>query len=159
MSEKDGDAVVSPEAREISSGGGDVPTPPGGRRSRIVRFRDFSWEGIEERRYRREGCGWRGVTRHVLVGEGEDAPFHVRYFEAAPGGHTTHERHHHVHVVVPIRGRGEVRLNEQCEEIGFGDVVYVAPDDPHQFRCVGGEPFGFLCIVSGERDRPVRVPE
>ena len=41
----------------------------------------------------------------------------------------------------------------------LGDIVYVAPDDPHQFRNAddAGEPFGFLCIVNAERDRPVSV--
>jgi len=34
-------------------------------------------------------------------------------------------------------------------------VVYIAPGDPHQFRNdEGDEPFGFLCIVNAERDRP-----
>jgi hypothetical protein len=35
-------------------------------------------------------------------------------------------------------------------------VVYIAPNDPHQFRNPeeAGEPFGFLCIVNAERDRP-----
>ena len=41
----------------------------------------------------------------------------------------------------------------------FGDVIYVAPNDPHQFRNPDDatEPFGFLCIVNAERDRPQSV--
>ena len=36
---------------------------------------------------------------------------------------------------------------------------YVSPDDPHQFRNPedATEPFGFLCIVNAERDRPQAV--
>lgn len=148
------------EPRGATRAGEEARVRPLAGRSRIVRFRDFTWEGIEERRYREEGPDWRDVTRHVLVGEGgEGIPFHVRYFEVGPGGYTSHERHRHEHVVIPLRGRGEVRLGERREEIGFGDVVYVAPDEPHQFRCVGAERFGFLCIVRADRDRPVRVPK
>ena len=40
----------------------------------------------------------------------------------------------------------------------FGDAVYVAPDEVHQFRNPSAtEPFGFLCVVDAERDRPVSV--
>jgi ribulose-bisphosphate carboxylase large chain len=99
-----------------------------------------------------------GVVRSVLVGEsGEKTCFHVRYFEIAPGGFTTRERHHHEHAVVVLRGRGRVCLDETWHEVAFGDSVYVAPDEVHQLRNDGDEPFGFLCIVDSERDRPVPV--
>ncbi len=124
------------------------------RRSRILRFGDFRWAGVEPREYKDPDARWRDVVRHVLAGPEEDAPFHVRYFEVGPGGYTTFERHEHEHVVVVFRGRGRVRLGERWEPLGFGDVVYVAPNEPHQFRAGDDEPFGFLCIVSADRDRP-----
>jgi ribulose-bisphosphate carboxylase large chain len=96
-----------------------------------------------------------GVSRAVLVGgSGEKTRFQVRYFEVAPGGFSTLERHRHEHAVVVLRGEGEVRLADGWHAIGFGDTVYVAPDEVHQLRNVGGEAFGFLCIVDSERDRP-----
>ena len=57
------------------------------------------------------------------------------------------------------RGEGEVRLDCRLYRVGFGDVVYVAPGDPHQFLNPrdAREPFGFLCIVNAERDRPEAV--
>jgi quercetin dioxygenase-like cupin family protein len=82
-------------------------------------------------------------------------PFHLRYFEIEPGGYTTYERHKHQHVVVALRGQGEVRLGDRWEPVNYGDVVYVAPNEPHQFRASGDEPFGFFCIVTADRDRPV----
>jgi len=33
----------------------------------------------------------------------------------------------------------------------------VAPEEVHQLRNPADEPFGFLCIVDHERDRPVVV--
>jgi quercetin dioxygenase-like cupin family protein len=33
-------------------------------------------------------------------------------------------------------------------------VLYLAPNEPHQLINAGNEPFGFLCLVSRERDRP-----
>jgi hypothetical protein len=43
-----------------------------------------------------------------------------------------------------------------------GDVAYTAPGDTHQLRHAGGgdgagEPFGFICVVATDRDRPVEV--
>jgi quercetin dioxygenase-like cupin family protein len=123
--------------------------------SRVIRFEGFRWGDVLPISYKDEGDSWRSVTRHPLIGALEGTPFHVRYFEVEPGGYTTHERHEHQHVVIALRGAGGVRLADEWFPVRFGDVVYVAPNDPHQFRAAGDEPFGFLCIVSAERDRPV----
>ena len=46
----------------------------------------------------------------------------------------------------------------QAHEVGFGDTVYVAPHEVHQLRNASAtEPFGFLCMVDAERDRPTVV--
>ena len=50
----------------------------------------------------------------------------------------------------------EVKLGDRLHTLSFGDTVYVAPNEVHQLRNVSKEePFGFLCIVDAERDRPV----
>lgn len=143
-------------ACELPDDRGPARSPSG---SKVVRFREgFEWEGVEPRAYKDPAAHWRGVARHALIGEaGETAPFHVRYFEIAPGGHSTHETHAHEHVMVPVRGRGLAILGGRRVEVGFGDVIYVAPDDPHQFKNPTEEPFGFLCIVPARRDRPQPV--
>jgi quercetin dioxygenase-like cupin family protein len=56
-----------------------------------------------------------------------------------------------------MRGRGEVRLGDRWEPVSYGDVVYVAANEPHQFHANGDEPFGFFCIVTAERDRPISL--
>jgi len=125
--------------------------------SRVIRFDGFRWADISPVSYKDEGESWLAVTRHPLIGTAEGTPFHVRYFEVAPRGYTTYEQHKHQHVVVALRGAGEVRLGDDWLPVRFGDVVYVAPNDPHQFRAIGDEAFGFLCIVAAERDRPVPI--
>lgn len=125
--------------------------------SRVIRFEDFRWADVSPNVYKQEGESWRGVIRHSLVGTPEGTPFHVRYFEVEPGGYTSHERHEHQHVVIALRGAGEVRLGDRWQPVRFGDVVFVASNDPHQFRAAGDEPFGFVCIVSADRDRPVSL--
>ena len=53
----------------------------------------FRWEGVEEREYKQSG-GRDGVARFPLARAG--AGFEVRYFEIAPGGHSSLEKHEHV---------------------------------------------------------------
>jgi quercetin dioxygenase-like cupin family protein len=127
----------------------------GTRSSRVIRFEGFGWADVPPISYKAENESWRSVTRHPLIGVADGTPCHVRYFEVEPGGYTTHERHEHQHVVVVLRGEGQVRLGDDWLPVRFGDVVFVASNDPHQFCATGDEPFGFLCIVSAERDRPV----
>ena len=140
-------------ACEWPGGATDPRRPP---ESRVLRFRpEYAWEGVPAEAYKDPAAHWRDVARHTLVGgAGATCPFHVRYFEIAPGGYSSHEVHAHEHVVIPIRGRGVVRIGDREVAVGFGDVVYVAPNDPHQFQNPTDEPFGFLCIVPAERDPP-----
>jgi ribulose-bisphosphate carboxylase large chain len=128
-------------------------------KSKVLRFNEYSWSGISPVGYKDPDGTWTGVTRHRLVGASEGAPFHFRYFEIAAGGHSTFECHEHQHAVMVLRGKGKVRLGERWEEIGFGDVVYVASGDPHQFRAAADEALGFICVVDSERDRPVPLEE
>lgn len=114
------------------------------------------WMGIEPEPYKTEAGGWADITRWSLVGtRGESTRFHLRYFEIAPGGCSSLERHQHEHVVIAVRGHGEILLEDRWEPLHPGDVAYTAPGCVHQVRPVGDEPFGFFCIVDAERDRPV----
>ncbi len=116
---------------------------------------DFQWNHIEPVDYKSEGESWKDVSRRVFVGEkGESPNFHVRYFEIAQGGYSTLEQHVHEHVVVIMRGRGHAIVGDKRLKLGFGDVLYVSPDEIHQFSNSEPEPFGFLCMVNAERDRP-----
>jgi ribulose-bisphosphate carboxylase large chain len=140
----------------------EPPHPPiQGNHSKVIRhLGDFQWKDVPLEPYKETTEFWKGITRRELVGKrGESPRFHVRYFELAPGGYSTLEEHEHEHAVIPIRGRGEVQFGCYIYQVGFGDVLYVSPSDPHQFRNPEGatEPFGFLCVVNAERDRPQSV--
>jgi ribulose-bisphosphate carboxylase large chain len=140
---------------------GDRPKEAAPSGSRVVRLGPgFRWQGVAASDYKQSAEHHRGVTRIGLVGDhGEATGFHLRYFEIAPGGFSSLEHHSHEHAVVVLRGRGQVRLGDAAHDLAFGDTVYVAPHEVHQFRNTSdAEPFGFLCVVDAERDRPVVVP-
>ncbi len=117
---------------------------------------NYRWEGVDLLPYKEDGTIFKSVTRQVLFHGGHDLPVELRYFEVGEGGHSTLERHQHAHVVTIIRGSGEVLVGEETTQIGLNDVVQIPPMTWHQFRANQGEPLGFLCIVSVERDRPQR---
>jgi mannose-6-phosphate isomerase-like protein (cupin superfamily) len=115
---------------------------------------DFHWEGVDVLAYKQDASApFRDVTRQVLF-DSSDPPAQLRYFEVAPGGHTTLERHEHVHSVMVIRGRGQCLVGDRAYELGDNDLVNVPPMTWHQFRAAADSPLGFLCLVPAQRDRP-----
>jgi len=116
---------------------------------------DYAWEGVERLAYKQEvGSHFRDVTRQVLSGGSPDLFAELRYFEVAPGGHSTLERHEHVHLVVIGRGAGRCLVGAEVRPVAALDAVVVPPLAWHQFRAAGDEPLGFFCVVPRERDRP-----
>jgi ribulose-bisphosphate carboxylase large chain len=125
-------------------------------RNRLYSFQDnFTWKGIKVQRYKSEGNDWSEIVRQVLIGShGETTKFHLRYFEIKPKGYSSFETHKHEHVVIGIRGKGRVRLNRRSIDIGFLDILYIAPYTAHRLYNPYKEPFGFFCIVNAKRDKP-----
>jgi quercetin dioxygenase-like cupin family protein len=100
------------------------------------------------------------VLRHTLLGgAGEPIAFQLRYFEVAPRGYSSLEKHLHVHSVVVLRGRGRVIVGHEVFDVEPFDLVYVPSGTPHQFVSSGEEPFGFLCPVDLDRDPPQPLSE
>lgn len=112
------------------------------------------WEGVDVRVYKEEGVApFRAVTRQVLFSD-TALRCELRYFEVAPGGHTTLERHEHAHAVVIQRGAGRCLVAEAVFDVTPFDLVHIPAMTWHQFRAAPDQPLGFLCMVNAERDRP-----
>jgi S-methyl-1-thioxylulose 5-phosphate methylthiotransferase len=114
----------------------------------------YRWEGVEELPYKEDSRAlFKSITRQVLFSDpaltGE-----LRYFEMAPGGFSTLERHEHMHAVLILRGRGHCLVGDEVRAIETRDLVTVPAMTWHQFRATRGEPLGFLCMVNAARDKP-----
>jgi len=106
----------------------------------------YRWDGVPVRQY--EDGPSSGVTRQIIVGEDDGSKnFIIRYFELPPGTGSAFHTHEHEHGVVVLRGRGHVRIGDREQDLAFGDVVYVAPGEIHQFTNNSDEPFGFTCTI------------
>jgi mannose-6-phosphate isomerase-like protein (cupin superfamily) len=126
----------------------------GGNRTIHRKAKGYRWEGVAELPYKEDDRAlFKAITRQVLFSDPE-LKGELRYFEVAPGGFSTLERHEHMHAVMILRGRGHCLVGREVKPIATRDLVTVPAMTWHQFRATQGEPLGFLCMVNAERDKP-----
>ena len=112
------------------------------------------WQAVPVHHYKPEGTApFRDVTRQLLFAHPELA-CEWRYFEIGPGGHTTLERHAHVHAVMILHGQGACLVGQDVRAVRSHDLVEIPAWTWHQFRATEATSLGFLCLVNAERDRP-----
>ena len=71
----------------------------------------------------------------------------MRQFEVAAGGHTPKHSHPYEHEVFVLEGNGVVLEDNVEHPLETGDVIFVKPNEIHQFRNTGDRPMKFLCMV------------
>ena len=92
--------------------------------------------------------GAAGCQVRWLLGPEQGTPtFAMRQFEVAPGGFTPRHSHPYEHEVFVLEGEGVVVEGEKEHPLRPGDVIFVVPDEVHQFRNTGSAPLKFLCLV------------
>ena len=104
------------------------------------------YESVEAAPVDMEGAS--GCSVRWLLGEKDGTPnFAMRQFEVAAGGYTPRHSHPYEHEVFVLEGEGVVYENDLPRPLNAGDVVFVAPDEIHQFRNTGDCPLKFLCLI------------
>ncbi len=92
--------------------------------------------------------GAKGVRMRCLIGDADGAPsFTMRQFEIASGGCTPRHSHAYEHEVFVLEGHGVVMEAGVESAISSGTVVFVPPNQEHQFRNTGSAPLKFLCLI------------
>jgi len=115
---------------------------------------NYRWEDVAELPYKEDGAApFKSITRQVLFSH-PGMHSELRYFEIAPGGFSTLERHAHMHAVLILRGRGRALVGDEVKSVELRDLITVPPMTWHQFRAGASEPLGFLCMVNAARDKP-----
>jgi len=106
--------------------------------------------------------GANGCRVRWLIGEADGAPnFAMRQFEVVAGGHTPRHAHPYEHEVFVLEGEGVVCEGDVEHPLRQGDVVFVEPDEIHQFRNTSDAPMKFLCLIpnAGAAAKPAVAPE
>jgi len=130
----------------------DATNPPPRRPHRAAK--GDRWEAVELRPYKEdERALFKTISRQILFSDPKLSA-ELRYFEVAPGGFSTLERHDHMHAVMVLRGHGHCLVGNDVHALKPHDLVTVPPWTWHQFRATSGEPLGFLCMVDAVRDKP-----
>jgi quercetin dioxygenase-like cupin family protein len=116
--------------------------------------RNYRWDGVAVVPYKEDPrAPFKSITRQVLFADPQQAS-ELRYFEVAPGGFSSLERHEHTHNVLILRGHGHCLVGREVRRVATHDLIAVPPMTWHQFRATGDEPLGFLCMVNAARDKP-----
>lgn len=131
------------------------PSPPTPALPAVRREKgDRRWDAVEVMQYKQEGSApFRDITRQVLFDDPQLAA-QMRYFEMAPGGYSTLERHQHMHAVMILRGSGHCLVGDRVFEVNERDLVTIPALTWHQFRAPDDAAMGFLCVVNAVRDKP-----
>jgi len=89
-----------------------------------------------------------GVTVRWLIGANEGAPnFYMRLFELQPGAETPWHQHPWEHEVFVLDGEGVVKSEQGEHQLAAGSVVFVPPNEWHQFKAHPEKPLKFLCLI------------
>lgn len=106
----------------------------------------FDWDGVSKEPYPNERG--RHVSKRDVIGTRDGAKnFSIRYFEIAPGGHTSLDEHAHDHGIIVVRGRGTILLGDTKHDIGYGDAIYISPYEKHKFENNSEDPLGIICVI------------
>ena len=109
-----------------------------------------SLTNVEKMEVQMEGAS--GAWKQLPLGSDDGAPvYSFRVFTVEPGGHTPYHRHPYEHMNYVIEGSGAL-VNEAGEEqpLKAGDFALVNPNEKHQYRNKGNEPFKMICGVPKE---------
>jgi quercetin dioxygenase-like cupin family protein len=86
-------------------------------------------------------------VRWLITKEMGAPSFAMRLFEMEPKGHSPFHSHPWEHEVFILEGEGIVVSEEGEKKFKTGDVVFVLPNENHQFKNTGTETLKFLCLV------------
>lgn len=83
--------------------------------------------------------------------------FYLRIYEIEHGGQTPHDQHPYEHEVYVLRGRAKLLTMANdvptLRDVREGDVVFIAPNQVHQFSNPNRETFQMLCVRGAEGRR------
>ena len=99
------------------------------------------------------GEGTSKVTIRWLIDKKTGAKnFFMRLFEIEAGGYTPLHQHDWEHEVFILEGEGVIVYEEETKLFRAGDVIFIAPNEKHQFRNSGKKLVKLLCLIPNKKD-------
>ncbi|HEX7482442.1 MAG TPA: cupin domain-containing protein [Candidatus Bathyarchaeia archaeon] len=94
-----------------------------------------------------ECCPKKTQIRLLITKEMGAPNFVMRLFEIDPDGYTPFHTHAWEHEVFILEGEGTVFDGKNSIPLQAGDVVFVPPNELHQFKNDREKPLKFLCLI------------
>jgi quercetin dioxygenase-like cupin family protein len=114
-----------------------------------LRMKIFPYTDVEPQD---ANSGAEKVKVRWLITKKMGAPnFAMRLFEVGRGGCSPFHDHIWEHEVFILEGEGSIMTKEGPRKFKQGDVVFVLPNEKHQFRNEGKDVLRFLCLVPIEK--------
>jgi len=90
----------------------------------------------------------KGLSVRFLIGRGDGAPnFSMMLLVLSPNGYTPDHSHQREEEIFVKSGNGEMKSADNRISIGQGDVIYIAPNETHQFLNTGAGDLELLCLT------------
>lgn len=108
---------------------------------KLVDYHDVEAKAVDEQ-------GAAGVHVRWVISEDDGAKnFFMRIFEVQPGGHSPYHQHRWEHEVFILEGEADVVSEDSKFKAGEGTVVFIKPDEYHQFRNESDRLMRFICLI------------
>lgn len=95
--------------------------------------------------------GANSVTKQILIGKDDGSDnIIMRLFTVQAGGNTPLHTHNFEHLVKIEKGSGVVVDSEGEHPVEAGMIVYVKPNEVHQFKNTSDDILQFICIIPAQ---------
>ncbi len=93
-------------------------------------------------------AGTKDARMRMLISDKDGADnFAMRMFTVASGGHTPFHFHNYEHEVFVLEGQGVLKGEHKEHPFIAGDVIFVSPNEKHQFLNAAKKELKFLCLI------------
>ena len=107
---------------------------------KIFHYQDVEAKEVEEGASRLK-VRWL-ITRYMRASN-----FAMRLFEMEPGGFSPFHNHPWEHEVFILQGEGTVIGEGYERKFRDGNVIFIPPNEKHQFKNSGKKDVKFLCLI------------
>jgi quercetin dioxygenase-like cupin family protein len=105
----------------------------------------FSYRSIEAKEA--EAGAFKLKVRWLITKDMGAENFAMRLFEMEPGGYSPQHAHAWEHEVFILEGEGIVRGGGEERKFKPGDVIFIPPNEEHQFKNNDAKTVKFLCLT------------
>ncbi len=104
-----------------------------------------------------EGESSKVKVRWLLNKEMGAENFAMRMFEIEQGGYTPFHIHNWEHEVFILEGKGLLVAEGEERFFRVGDVIFISPNEKHQFRNTGNSVVKILCLIPYKKEETEKI--